>query len=122
MHTLRAIAGTLIGYLISAISSIAWFFTITHRDPTIPASPVYIGISTLFGVVFSVIGGFIGAAIAHGSERNVGPAIAFVTALVAAWSWWESPGYAHWAQAVAVAFMAPAAIFGSRLFAHRRQA
>jgi protein-S-isoprenylcysteine O-methyltransferase Ste14 len=120
MKILRAIGGTLAGYLISAVSSLAWFFRLTHHDPWQPASIVFIAASAVFGVVFSVIAGFTGATIARGSERGVGLAIAIIILLTGAWSWWESPDSPHWSQIVAVVLMGPAAILGARLVCEHR--
>ena len=120
MKTVLAIAGTLVGSLVSLLSSMVWFFNLTHHDPWLPASPVYIAATALFGVVLSGVGGCAGAVIARGSERGAGEAVAAITLLLAAWSWWESPGQAHWSQPIAIFLMAPAAVLGSRLLAARR--
>jgi hypothetical protein len=77
------------------LSSLVWFFNRTHHDPWLPASPAYIGATAIFGVVLSGVGGCAGAVIARGSERAAGDAVAAITLLLAAWSWWESPGQAR---------------------------
>jgi len=121
MKILRTILGSVAGYLLSAVSSIVWFYSLTHHDPTLPASLAYIAASSLFGISFSLLAGFIGATIARGSERAAGQAIALLTLFFAAWSWWETPGYAHWAQAIAVVLMGPSAILGARVASYRRR-
>ncbi len=120
MKIIRAIAGTLAGYLIFVMSSLAWFFKVTHHDPWLPASAVYMGATALAGIAFSVIAGYAGAAIAQGSERGAGQALGIIILVTCEWSWWESPGQSHWFQAVAIFLMGPAAMLGAWLLAKRR--
>jgi hypothetical protein len=121
MKVIRAIAGTLVGYLISLSWSLAWFFKLTHHDPWLPASPGYIAVTALLGIVISGIAGYAGAAIARGWERGAGEAIAILIMVMCEWSWWESPGQSHWSQAVAIFLMGPAALLGAWLLAGRRR-
>ena len=120
MKIIRLIAGTLAGYLIFAVSSLAWFFKLTHHDPWLPCSAVYMFATALFGIAFSLIAGYVGAAIARGSERGAGQALGIIILVTCEWSWWESPGQAHWSQAIAVFLMGPAAMLGAWILAKRR--
>ena len=121
MKTLLAVTGSLAGYLVSATLSVLWFYTFTHHDPSLPASIAYMAVSSVYGVAISMLAGFTGAAIARGSERIAGQAVALLTLLVAIWSWWETPEHAHWSHVVAIVLMGPAAILGARILSHRRR-
>jgi heme/copper-type cytochrome/quinol oxidase subunit 4 len=121
MKNLLSVTGTLIGFLLSVVCSITWFYTLTRHDPSQPAPLGYIASSALVGICVSLLSGYAGAVIGRGSERRVGYAIAVITLLIATWSWWETPGRAHWAQILAIVLMAPAAVLGSRLLTRRTQ-
>ena len=54
-------------------------------------------------------------AIRHLVARNagIGAAVALTIGAVALWSWYSTPGHAHWTQLIAILLMAPAAQFGA---------
>ena len=106
------LAGWLVGYLISAVSSIL-FFRLGHISPEGPASTTLLWVTAIFGIVFAVIGSVVGANFARIYALGIGAAIAFTIGVVAIWSWYETPKAAHWSQAIAVLLMAPAAQFGA---------
>jgi hypothetical protein len=106
------IAGWLVGYLISCISSIL-FFVIGHISPAAPASTATMWITAIYGIVFAVIGAIVGANFCRKFALGIGASIALTIGVVALWSWYSTPTHAHWTQAIAIFLMAPAAQFGA---------
>lgn len=108
----RFIAGWLVGYLISMVSSIL-FFLVLHIGPHQPASTGVIVGTAIYGILFAALGAIVGASFLRRHAINIGAAIAVTIALIAMWSWWATPRDSHWSQAIAVLLMAPAAQFGA---------
>lgn len=108
----RFIAGWLLGYLISCVSSIL-FFILGHISPHKPATTGVMWFTALYGIFFAVIGAVAGASLLRRHALNIGAAIALTIAAMAMWSWWASPNDAHWSNAIAILLMAPAAQFGA---------
>ena len=106
------IAGWLVGYLISCISSIL-FFVLGHIAPHKPASTGVMWATAIYGIVFAVIGAVAGASFYRRQALGIGAAIALTIVAAAMWSWWAAPNDAHWTQAIAILLMAPAAQFGA---------
>ena len=106
------VAGWLVGYLISMVSSIL-FFVVGHIPPHQPASSGVMWATAIYGIIFAVLGSVIGASLARVYALGIGAAIALTIGLVAIWSWYSTPTAAHWSQAIAVLLMAPAAQFGA---------
>ena len=106
------IAGWLVGYLISCISSIL-FFLLGHIDPAKPASTSVMWGTAIYGIVFAVIGVIAGASFCRKYALGIGAAIAATIVAAAAWSWYETPDHSHWTHLIAIFLMAPAAQFGS---------
>jgi hypothetical protein len=108
----RCVAGWLVGYLISCISSIL-FFTAGHIPPHMPASSTVMWITAIYGVVFAVIGAVVGANFSRKHALGIGAAIALTIGLAGLASWYATPTDAHWTQVIAIFLMAPAAQFGA---------
>jgi hypothetical protein len=106
------VAGWLVGYLISCVSSIL-FFTVGHIPPHQPASSTVMWITAIYGIVFAVIGAIVGANFARKYALGIGAAIALTIGTAALLSWYETPNAAHWTQVIAIFLMAPAAQFGA---------
>ncbi len=104
--------GWLVGYLISCISSIL-FFIVGHISPAKPASTTIMWITAIYGIVFAVIGAVVGANFCRRFALGIGAAVALTIGAVALWSWYSTPGHAHWTQLIAILLMAPAAQFGA---------
>ena len=104
--------GWLVGYLISCISSIL-FFIVGHISPAKPASTTVMWITAIYGIVFAVIGAVVGANFCRRFALGIGAAVALTIGAVALWSWYSTPGHAHWTQLIAILLMAPAAQFGA---------
>ena len=106
------IAGWLVGYLISMISSIL-FFLVGHIKPHQRASTATMWVAAIYGIVFAVVGSTVGASFSRLHALGIGAAIAFTIGVAGIWSWYLTPAEAHWSQAIAILLMAPAAQFGA---------
>jgi hypothetical protein len=108
----RCVAGWLLGYLISAITSIA-FFLIGHISPAKPASALVMWTTAIYGIVFAVAGAIVGANFYRKFALGIGAAIALTIGTAGMLSWYLQPDHAHWSQMIAIFLMAPAAQFGA---------
>lgn len=106
------VAGWVVGYLISAASSLAWF-QIMHISPASEASTATMVGTALYGIVFSIIAALVGASFCRRFALGIGAAIAATIAAAAIWSWYQTPTHAHWTHAIAFFLMAPAAQFAA---------
>jgi hypothetical protein len=106
------LAGWLVGYGISCVSSIL-LFILGHIAPHKPASSGVMWGTAIYGIVFAVIGAVVGASFYRRQALGIGAAIALTITGIAMWSWYETPNDAHWTQAIAILLMAPAAQFGA---------
>jgi hypothetical protein len=108
----RCVAGWILGYLISAVSS-ALLFIVGRIPPEKPATTAVMWFTAIYGVVFAVIGAAVGASFSRKNALGIGAAIALTIGVVAMWSWYETPDHSHWTHLIAIFLMAPAAQFGS---------
>ncbi len=108
----RCVAGWVVGYLISAVSSIL-YFVLLKISPQQKASGKVMVLTALFGMAFAALGAAVGARFWRAQALGIGAAIAATIAIVALWSASETPNAEHWTQMVAVLLMAPAAQFGA---------
>ena len=106
------VAGWVVGYLISAVTSILWF-VVLKISPEQKASTTVMVLTALYGMVFAAVGSLIGARFRRRQALGIGAAIAATIAIMALWSASETPNAEHWTQMVAVLLMAPAAQFGA---------
>jgi hypothetical protein len=116
MKALRVILAFLAGFTL-AIAPAMKFIRYTHHNALNPASVQYIAIAAIFGVVFSLIGGFVSARIAPQQAHRVGDAIMYVILACACWNLYVSPGRDHWFTFIAILLMPPSVYFGNRLAA-----
>ena len=107
---LRATAGIILGYLIFAVPSYL-LFRLTHVDPHAPASPAFEALAIVYGVVFAVVGGYVGTAIS--GKMWVAFTIAAIIA-TGAISSMIATGI-NWSPVAALLCMVPAAIVGGWL-------
>ena len=125
MHTLRMLGGVLVGYIVSAATSIGWF-NATHHQFADEVSPGFLLATALFGILASLLAGYVAALV--GASRSSAIGVAIVLAALSIWSIVE----AHTAAArtehiggslaatwIALFLMAPAAAAGGWLW--RRQ-
>jgi len=106
------IAGWLVGYLVSCVSSIL-LFVLSGISPHEPASALVITLTALYGMAFAVLAAVVGASFSRRHALGIGCAIACTIAAVAFWSDSVTPTHAHWSQMVAIFLMAPSAQLGS---------
>jgi hypothetical protein len=106
------VAGWLVGYLISLISSIL-FFRLGHIVPELPASSGVLWSTALYGIFFAALGGAVGASFYRKQAIGIGAAIALTIGALGMWSWYITPTGAHWSQVIAILLMAPAAQFSA---------
>jgi hypothetical protein len=118
MRIFRIVVGALLGYILSAASSIAWFL-FTHHAPTAPATAIYVILTAIYGVACSVVVGYLAARIGANIASAYG--IAALLVFLSLWSIFEStavkaaPADYFWSIVISVVFMAPATIFGGYL-------
>lgn len=118
---LRSIIAVLAGYVLFAAPSFA-IFRITGQDPHAPATFSFMALSTLGGMVFAGIGGFVAGAIA--GRRPTAHAIATALLLAAG----ATASLVHtldqhaaiWSQLAALLLMAPSAVVGGWLWSRRQ--
>jgi peptidoglycan/LPS O-acetylase OafA/YrhL len=116
---LRSAAAVLTGYLLFAVAVLA-FFTLSGHEPHASASVLFMVLSTVFGILFSVLGGYVSALIAGKFEIEHSFAVATLIAAIGAASLIaESPMESKWTQLSAILIIAPAAILGG--YFRRRQ-
>jgi hypothetical protein len=109
---LRGVVGVVAGYLVFGISA-GFLFRATGQDPHAPATLAFIVFSTLYGMAFAFLGGFVAATIA--GIRSLVPAVAVGTLIAAGAivSLLARPGSGEiWSQLAALLLMAPSAIAG----------
>jgi len=116
MKAIRAILAFLAGSTL-ALAPAMKFIRYTHHNALSSASPGYIAIVALLGVVFSLIGGYAAARIAPQNAHGAGDAIVFFILACTCFSLYNSPGRDHWFQFVALLLMVPSVYLGNRMAA-----
>ncbi len=102
----------LVGYLIFGASSVLLFLVAGVDSKQSPELGFRIW-STLYGVFFAMLGGYMAARMASQKELWHASAVAIILALLATISLIAQPtGSSIWSQIAALGFMVPAAIIG----------
>ena len=121
MRIFRIVLGSIVGYILSAATSIAWF-AMTRHLPTEPATVQYIIATTVAGIVLSLVCGYIAAYIARAWVGAAG--VTALLLIVSIWSILEAhqaaQGASLWSPYISIVFMAPAAILGGLARVERR--
>jgi hypothetical protein len=117
MSILRSVAAVVGGYVIFAISAFA-LFQVSGRDPHAPQPVWFMVASTVYGMLFAALGGFVAARISPTRALLHATIVAGVLALGAIVSLVTSTG-ATWSQWSALILMAPSAYAGGRLAVRR---
>jgi hypothetical protein len=116
MKALLAVAGFLAGYGLSVVSGIA-LFQLSGHAPHYAQPFWFMAMTAVYGVAFSIAGGYIATWIGgYGAGFAVGVAT-FVVAMLSALGDRSHP---HWSQVVALVFMCPAAVLGAKLRVRRQ--
>ena len=110
MRILRIILGVVVGYLIFAVSAVL-LFQFAGIDPHADASFSTTAGVIVFGIVFSIIGGYVCRLIAGRSSVTANYALAILMAAFAVFSLLKSPGN-HYTQLAAIFLFAPASLVG----------
>ena len=122
---LRSIAGMIVGYLAFALSAVL-LFRVAGQAPHAPAGVGFMVGSTLYGIAFAGLGGWLAARIAATpaqAPRWPAAGVAAIAALGAALSlaFELRHGGAIWSPLVGLLFMPPAALAGGALFQRSRR-
>jgi ABC-type Mn2+/Zn2+ transport system permease subunit len=111
----RSIVAVVVGYLVFAGSAVA-LFQVSGQAPHAPASLPFMLGSTLYGILFAALGGYLAARLVPRRPELHGAAVAALIALGAAASLVARHGTGSvWSQVSAVLLMAPAAWGGGYL-------
>jgi hypothetical protein len=112
---IRSTVAVIVGYVVFAMSA-AILFKVTHQDPHASASIQFVVVSTVYGMLFAALAGFI--AVRTSSTHSIAHAIAVAVLIAAAAvaSLVGAPGAgARWSQLSALLLMSPAAVAGGAL-------
>jgi peptidoglycan/LPS O-acetylase OafA/YrhL len=109
----RSILSVITGYLIFAVSSIL-LFILTGQKPHAEASVAFKTVTVAYGVVFSIIAGFVLQLIARQKTFTLNYVLAAVIFLFATISLVTAKG-THWTQLFAMIIFAPVSVLGGYL-------
>jgi|GEM_PF-6441363 len=122
MRIFRIVVGALLGYILSAATSIAWFL-FTHHAPTAPATIPYVALTAIYGIACSIVVGYLAARIGGNIASAYG--VAALLVFLSIWSIFEShaahaaPAEYLWSNLISMLLMAPATIVGGYLIRNR---
>lgn len=115
MKGLRSLAALIVGYLVFVISAVA-FFKLSGREPHAPQPTWFMVVSTIYGMLFAALGGYLASRIAPSRPRLHACATAGILAAGAIASLLSSPATdATWSMWGAILLMAPACCVGGML-------
>ena len=116
MRITRATLAALVGATVTLTLYLAWFFQVTHHDtPWDGAATGFVALTAVVGAVCGLAGGYLGALLAPETPRGTADGIAALIAAAAAFAETHTPGQHHYAQAIALLVVAPAAYVAGRL-------
>jgi hypothetical protein len=108
----RLVVGVALGYVVFAVSAIA-IFLLTGHDPHGPASAAFKVGSSIYGMAFAALGGYLATRLAR--TPTAGTSVGVVIAALAALSVVLDRQGVWWSQVAALALMAPSAAIAGRL-------
>lgn len=109
---MKSVLAVLAGYLVFGISAII-LFQIADVDPRQEPAIGFRLWSTVYGVFFALLSGYVAARLAGKKEIAHASAVACILAVIATISLVAQPGHGSlWSQIAALGFMTPAAILG----------
>ncbi len=115
---LRKVIGVITGYAIFVVTSLA-LFKLSGQDPHSDATTSFIILTVIYGIVFSLLAGYIAQRIINTKSLVAIYMLSFIIAGFATFSFFKSTGN-HWTQLMAIFIFAPTAILGG-LFYNKRQ-
>jgi hypothetical protein len=111
----RSILSVVVGYLIFALSAVAFFQISGQPAHQVAPMPIMLG-SIVFGMIFALVGGYAAASLARRQPLVHSVAVAALLAIGAAISLLGTLGNgAVWSQVAALVLMAPCAVPGGWL-------
>ena len=118
---LRTVIGIIVGDVIFAGLTVV-MFGLAKVDPLLPPTRGFMVTSIFGGVVFAMLGGFVGGLIGRRADILVGIFLGLIIALGAAVTLLSRPGIrALWTQSAALVLMAPSAILGDSMRKSRQR-
>jgi RsiW-degrading membrane proteinase PrsW (M82 family) len=118
---LRSVGAVIVGYLVFAVSAVT-LFAVTGRDAHAEAPVWFMVGSTLYGMLFAFVGGYIAARLAGRSPVGHALAITAIIALGTLVSIFTRPaGGTIWSQLTALFLMAPLATVGGWVASRRKR-
>jgi uncharacterized membrane protein YjjP (DUF1212 family) len=112
---LRSALAVLVGYLLFAGSAVA-FFAVSGRDPHARASLAFTVMTTLYGMFFAALGGYLTVSLSRRQKFEHAFEVAFLIAVSGAALILGRPGQGpDWSQLAALLTMAPMAMVGGYL-------
>jgi len=119
VQVLRSVIAVIIGYVIFAALAFA-IFRVTGQAPHAEAPLPFMALSTISGMLFALIGGYVAALLAGRYPFAHGVAMAVLLAVGATVSLVSTIGHgAIWSQVAALGLMAPSAVVGGWIRAKR---
>lgn len=108
-----AVGGVLLGYLSFAVASVA-LFRLAGQDPYGPASTGFMVLSSLLGMAFAALGGYLAELVARRGTLGAGLGVALLIGTGAIVSLGSVPaGQTGWSQVVALMLISPCAVIGA---------
>jgi hypothetical protein len=117
MKILKAVLAIVTGYAIFVISAIA-LFQLSGVDPHAEPSAMFMILSIVYGILFSVIGGITTRMISKSGTLTTNYILAGIIACFAAFSMVKTSGN-HYSQWAAIFLFAPASILGGFIYGNK---
>jgi hypothetical protein len=116
---MRLVSGVILGYLVFGLSAFA-LFRITHHDPHVPASITFEIFTIVYGILFALLAGYVGCALAGRRDLLAAWIVAAIVALGAMASMIATG--ISWSPMAGLLLMAPMAVVGGWWCRQRRAA
>lgn len=112
---MKSVLAVLAGYVVFGLSA-AMLFQLTGQAPHAEVSLPFMVWTTVYGMVFALVAGYVAAALAPSRPRLHAVIVALLIALSAVGSFVASPaGTSKWSQVAALVCIAPCAALGGRV-------
>jgi hypothetical protein len=115
---LRSVLAVVAGYLVFGLSA-ALLFPLSGRDARAFPQTGFLVFSTVYGMAFALLGGYVAASLARRKEIAHAAVVAGIIAVLALISLVAKSSGSLWSQIAAIVLMAPAALLGGWLRARR---
>lgn len=116
---LRKVLSIIIGYAIFVITSLG-LFKISGQKPHSDPTPVFIIVTTIYGIISSFIAGLVAQIISQTKDLKLNYVLGFIIVGFATFSLFKSDGN-HWTQLLAIFIFAPASILGGLFYIKRHK-